>query len=105
MKKDDIAMIQVIKILNRKFNIRLLDDKEMDHCWGQIKYIPNEIQLNNKLDDTDLKITILHEILHGIIYAFGYEKINPKEDFIHALSEGVYDFMIKNKGLIKQIIK
>jgi hypothetical protein len=70
--------------------------------YGEIRYEQNKIYLYDKQDEENKKVTLLHEILHGIAYMIGNDEFRKDEGLITALSESFYQIMKDNPEIFKE---
>ena len=47
--------------------------------------------------------TIIHEIVHGILFHSGKQELNEKEDLVESVSSSIYQVLKSNKKLINSI--
>jgi hypothetical protein len=66
--------------------------------YGEIEYGQNTIYLYDKLDDENKAVTLLHEIIHGILYLAGRGE-RKDEELIICLSENLYQVIKDNPDL------
>jgi len=90
-----------IKIGWRNYKIErqdVIDDSE--DVYGEIIYDNQIIKVRNNLSDDDIKINLLHECIHGVLWLMGNE-LRRNEDFVKALSENLYQVFKENGDLLK----
>ena len=84
-------------------NYEIKDEEIVDediNCLGMIDYKKQDIYIKKSLK-TDLRnVTIIHEILHGILQHTGNDELNQDEDLINRLSTSIYQVFKNNKDLI-----
>jgi len=95
---------EVLKIGWRKYTIQ--EDKEKrdsagDCLNGEIDYSGHVIYLNNEYSNEQMKVTLIHEILHGIFYKQGHSEWCHNENLVNGLAEGLYELIIDNPNLFK----
>lgn len=88
-----------IDILGIKHNINEMHLIDNDaECLGMIDYKKQEISLRNDLMKDLRSVTLIHEILHGILEYTGNGELNKDEDLINRLSTAIYQvFKGKNE--------
>ena len=64
-------------------------DKEVVQ-FGQIDYRKAVITLNKNVSPEVKEESLWHEIMHGILVHLGYNEMSDNEQFIQAVSNGVY---------------
>lgn len=60
---------------------------------GQINYLEQIILLDKSLPKEKKEQTLLHEILHGILSALGYDDINDDEHLVQSISSALYQVL------------
>lgn len=94
-----------VKIGWRTYDIEQGEHRSADcggDLCGEIRYEQNKIYLYDKQDEENKKVTLLHEILHGIGYMIGDIEFRNNEGLITALSENLYQIMKDNPGIFKE---
>lgn len=76
-------------------------DEKGGDLYGQIEYEAGKIYLYEKLDNDNKAVTLLHEIIHGILYLAGRTKDRKNEGLIECLSENLYQVIKENPGLFE----
>lgn len=67
-----------------------------DNSIGQIKYNQQQIKLHKNIGD-DVKLqTLMHEIIHGILYSNHYHDLNIDEEFVDRLATTIVNMMDTN---------
>lgn len=69
--------------------------------WGEISYEQNKIFLYEKLEETEKEITLLHEIIHGVLYFLGSE-LKDNENFVTAFTEQFYQVIKDNPAIFNK---
>ena len=70
---------------------------------GVVLYHNQVIQLKKDLGKETKEQTLMHEIVHGLLYAIGEIELNSNERFVQSLSSGLYmlikdnDFSFMNR--------
>ena len=93
-----------VEILGVNCDIKELDivDENPD-VLGQIIYQKQLIEIKKSLPKDMKNTTILHEILHGILFHSGKQELNKNEDLIESLSNSIYQILKSNKKLITSL--
>lgn len=93
-----------VEILGVNYEIKELDivDENPD-VLGQIIYQKQLIEIKKSLPRDMKNTTILHEIVHGILFHSGKQELNKNEDLIESLSNSIYQILKSNKKLINSI--
>ena len=101
-------MINKIKIGYREYNVVYDEglntpDKNGDTFYGEIDYTEEKIKLNPKYKDKKYEQmeTFIHEVLHGIFKAYGYEQYRTDENLINAISCGLTNVIKDNNIELK----
>lgn len=93
-----------VEILGVDYEIKELDIiDENPNVLGQIVYQKQEIQIKKSLLKDMKNSTIIHEIVHGILFHSGKQELNEKEDLVESLSSSIYQVLKSNKKLINSI--
>lgn len=93
-----------VEILGVNYEIKELDIiDENPNVLGQIVYQKQEIQIKKSLLKDMKNSTIIHEIVHGILFHSGKQELNEKEDLVESLSSSIYQVLKSNKKLINLI--
>ena len=93
-----------VEILGVNYEIKELDIiDENPNVLGQIVYQKQEIQIKKPLLKDMKNSTIIHEIVHGILFHSGKQELNEKEDLVESLSSSIYQVLKSNKKLITSI--
>lgn len=73
---------------------------DCDTHFGQIDYATATIKINKDLPDDLKQLTLVHEILHGILTLTGYDDLSQDETLIKTLScelNRIFDIKGNNK--------
>lgn len=93
-----------VEILGVNYEIKELDIiDENPNVLGQIVYQKQEIQIKKSLLKDMKNSTIIHEIVHGILFHSGKQELNEKEDLVESISSLIYQVLKSNKKLITSI--
>lgn len=93
-----------VEILGVNYEIKELDIiDENPNVLGQIVYQKQEIQIKKSLLKEMKNSTIIHEIVHGILFHSGKQELNEKEDLVESLSSSIYQVLKSNKKLITSL--
>ena len=93
-----------VEILGVNYEIKELDIvDENPNVLGQIIYQKQEIQIKKSLLKDMKNSTIIHEIVHGILFHSGKQELNEKEDLVESISSSIYQVIKSNKKLINSI--
>lgn len=100
-------MVDKIKICYQRYKLEFLPTvlNENNHeLYGQITYAKETIRIatgeNYQYSKALQNEAILHEILHGICFQ---RQLKLKEREIEALAVGMYEMMLDNPELVKEL--
>ena len=75
------------------------DSFNYDCHFGMIEYKDCLIKINKDMSDEMKKVTICHEMLHGILIQLGYNEQSQDEQFVQALANAISQgFTVKVEG-------
>jgi hypothetical protein len=89
-----------IKLIGISVPILLTEDR--DDVWGEWDGGKGTITLNPKASEDYLRITLLHEALHGIDDLLG---LNLKHSVVYALSQHIWLMFKENPELAKWFLE
>ena len=93
-----------VEILGVNYEIKELEIiDENPNVLGQIVYQKQEIQIKKSLLKDMKNSTIIHEIVHGILFHSGKQELNEKEDLVESLSSSIYQVLKSNTKLITSL--
>ena len=68
-------------------------------CLGLIDYDSHTIKIDDKVQDSqNFKLTLIHEITHGLLHENGLHDLNTEEN-VDAISKALYQFLIDNTDI------
>ena len=68
-------------------------------CLGFIDYDSHTIKIDDKVQDSqNFKLTLIHEITHGLLYENGLHDLNTEEN-VDAISKALYQFLTDNMDI------
>lgn len=88
-----------VKIGWRNYIVKQVDTLRDDNgqpLIGEIKYDFSRINLNCEYPDDIRKVTLLHEIIHGIFCKAGHTDWRINEDLVDVIAEGLYEIILDN---------
>jgi Zn-dependent peptidase ImmA (M78 family) len=94
-----------VKIGWREFQINENEGKRDDNgslLDGQISYEERTIYLNKDYGIEQEKVSLLHEIMHGIFNKQGHSEWRTDENLVDAIAEGLYELINDNPELFKE---
>ena len=94
-----------VKIGWRNYDIAQGEHRGSDDgdIYGQIEYGKRQIFLYEKLDEDEKSVTLLHELVHGILFNMGNE-LRTNELFVTAFSENLYQLIKDNPDMFNNKI-
>lgn len=96
-----------LKIGGLTYDLQLLDTSPKlngDELLGLIDYDRQEIYISNEQHVETKLVTILHEILHGIIHDRNLPVGGHEEDIVDGLSRGIYQILVDNPKLVSELM-
>lgn len=63
---------------------------------GLIDHMQNKIYIKKSLSEDKKKVTLIHEILHGILSQLGFDDEHDNEHLIDSLSTAIYQVFKSN---------
>ena len=74
-------------------------------CYGRIDYDSATILIDDDVADYTKNVSLLHEIVHGILDARGFYKESADEDFVEQVARCLYSTLLHSPNLVKLIQK
>ena len=74
-------------------------------CYGRIDYDSATILIDDDVADYTKNVSLVHEIIHGILDARGFYKESADEDFVEQVARCLYSTLLHSPDLIKLIQK
>lgn len=76
----------------------------IDHTQGSYNNESHEIKIKSEMGSREKLNTLLHEILHSIVYAYGikseFDDDDAEEKVVNALGNGLTEALVRNKELV-----
>ena len=73
-------------------------------CRGIIEYEHRKIKLNTLCqDEQGMKVTLMHEIVHGIMKERNIDMQTEQETFIDEIAKGFYNLFNDNPDMFKEV--
>lgn len=95
----EIQMPNKIRILGIDYDINYVDCVCKEELrYGQIDVMNCEIRIDRTVSESVQRVTLIHEILHGICSAFSFEKLNDDEIAIQSISTAL-NIILSENGL------
>lgn len=89
-----------IKIGWRTYNIEQGEHRSGNNggdLYGEIQYEKDQIYIYEGQSEENKRVTLLHEILHGIFFMTGQSEYRNNENLVTLLSENLYQVLKDNK--------
>lgn len=88
-----------IKVLNLIYDVEEIDEFGDDGTLGKILYAKQKILIRSDLSDERKKVTLIHEIVHGLLEQLGFHEECDNEHLINSLSTAAYQILSDNKSI------
>ena len=81
----------------------------IDDTQGSYTNETHEIKIKSGMNASETLNTMLHEMLHAIIYTYGLKDFfsddDKEEKFVNVISNGMTEALVRNPDLVKFIVK
>lgn len=74
-------------------------------CYGRIDYDSATILIDDDVADYTKNVSLVHEIVHGILDARGFYEESSDEDFVEQVARCLYSTLLHSPDLVKLIQK
>ena len=74
-------------------------------CYGRIAYDSATILIDDAVADYTKNVSLVHEIIHGILDARGFYEESTDEDFVEQVARCLYSTLLHSPDLVKLIQK
>ena len=74
-------------------------------CYGSIDYDSSTISIDANVSEYTKNVSLLHEIVHGILDSRGFHEESADEDFVEQVARCLYSTLLHSPDLIKLIQK
>ena len=74
-------------------------------CYGSIDYDTSTISIDANVSEYTKNVSLLHEIVHGILDSRGFHEESADEDFVEQVARCLYSTLLHSPDLIKLIQK
>ena len=89
-----------IDILGIRYTVNEVECVSKDELRkGQINFLTNEIFIDKTMTSQNKRITLIHEIIHGIAEALGMQDLCEDENRVQALATALYYVTTHNKAI------
>jgi hypothetical protein len=93
---------KVIKLGYQDITVTEVD--AIDNTQGSYNNESHEIKIKSEMGSREKLNTVLHEILHSIVYAYGIKSEfgddDKEEKVVNALGNGLTEVLVRNKELV-----
>lgn len=96
-----------LKIGGLTYDLQLLDSSPKlngEELLGLIDYDRQEIYISNAQHIETKLVTILHEILHGIVHDRNLPVGGNEENIVDGLSRGIYQVLVDNPKMVSELM-
>lgn len=100
---DDIKSVKIGPLRYQLIFVERLLSETDNKLQGHIEYQPCTLKVEADADSQIQAVTILHEILHGLLNNVGFYKHDEK--LIDTLAHGLFDVIQDNPDLIRALMK
>lgn len=74
-------------------------------CYGSIDYDASTISIDNSVSEYTKNVSLLHEIVHGILDSRGFHEESSDEELVEQTARCLYATLLHSPDLIKLIQK
>ena len=74
-------------------------------CYGSIDYDTSIISIDANVSEYTKNVSLLHEIVHGILDSRGFHEESADEDFVEQVARCLYSTLLHSPDLLKLIQK
>ena len=74
-------------------------------CYGSIDYDTSTISIDDNVSEYTKSVSLVHEIVHGILDSRGFHEESADEDFVEQIARCLYSTLLHSPDLIKLIQK
>ena len=74
-------------------------------CYGSIDYDASTISIDNNVSEYTKNVSLLHEIVHGILDSRGFREESSDEELVEQTARCLYATLLHSPDLIKLIQK
>lgn len=95
-----------IKIGPIRFRLKASDRLEfVDGCAAKISYRDTVIRVDTNYDSQMQANSIMHEVLHGVLYREGETEQNNDEGFVERVSTSILCVLFESPGLLEYLME
>lgn len=97
INKEEQKSIDILGIDYKVKEVECVSKEELRK--GQINFLTNEILIDKTMTAQNKRITLIHEIIHGITEALGMQDLCEDENRVQALATALYYVTTHNKAI------
>ena len=90
---------QTVNILGLTYEI---ERSSSNDTYGHIDFEKQKITIDKNITDDHAKLTLLHEIVHGILYGASFSKEGDDETLVQAIANGLFGIIKDNPRLLTE---
>lgn len=98
---DDIEY-NVEKVSHKDLQVSNEDFK--GEYWGDTRYKQASIRICEGMADDEVKITLVHEIIHAILHERGFDQKNNDEEMVDGLAHAFRMLAKQNPELVREVL-
>lgn len=95
-------MLDKVKIGGVQYGIEYIEFEEDDDVcsFAEIDHALAKITVNSMCNEQIQEISVLHEVIHSVLFNIGEQELNSNEKFVECFTQAWYQVLKDNKGLI-----
>lgn len=105
--KDWVAHVTLPKIIKLGYQDIVISEEDLVEAQGCYQSDPSKIRIKDSMDPREKLNTILHEVLHAIVYTYGIKKDfkddDEEEKIVNVFGNGLTEALTRNPELMKFI--
>ncbi|MBY4728630.1 MULTISPECIES: hypothetical protein [Burkholderia] len=97
---------QRVRVLGKRYDITYLPEEQLPDVYGLCHRGEQRIDIRESLPEREEVDTVLHEILHAILYGMGVQLSEAVEEkFVLATASGLISVLQDNPQFAKWLVK
>lgn len=84
--------------------LQLSNEDLKSEFWGDTRYKPASIRICESMAEDEVKITLVHEIIHAILHERGFDQESDDESMVDGLAHALRMLAKQNPELIKEVL-
>lgn len=82
---------KTVNILGLTYEVQVVEVVDRhDALWGKIDYEAQVIKIDASISDERKHQVFMHELLHGVLSALGFDRLNEDESAVQSISAALY---------------